>query len=82
MIRLPKGTQDYAGEQYEKLEYLKSVITEIFGRFQGEMIETPVFELSDLLTNKYGDDEKLIYDLKSSTDYAKKQKNGAERYAS
>ena len=29
----------------------------------GETIDTPVFELKDVLTEKYGEDSKLIYDL-------------------
>jgi histidyl-tRNA synthetase len=65
IIQLPKGTQDYYGQSYEKLEYLKSIITNLYKKYHGEFIETPVFELTHILMDKYGDDEKLIYNLES-----------------
>jgi len=65
-VRLPKGVQDYAGESYAKLEYLKTVVSKIFAVHNGEYLETPVFELSHILSNKYGEDEKLIYNLDGS----------------
>ena len=39
-------------------------IVECFKRHGAETIDTPVFELKDTLTGKYGEDSKLIYDLK------------------
>lgn len=39
-------------------------IIEIFKKHGGESIDTPVFELKEVLTGKYGEDSKLIYDLK------------------
>merc|ERR1712131_172031 len=35
-----------------------------FKRHGAETIDTPVFELKEVLTGKYGEDSKLIYDLK------------------
>ena len=35
----------------------------IFERNGGVTIDTPVFELKEILTGKYGEDSKLIYDL-------------------
>lgn len=63
MIKIPKGTRDYDGEDYHKLEYLKDVIQNIFIKYDGKPLETPVFELTDVLTDKYGEEEKLIYNL-------------------
>lgn len=40
-----------------------STITEVFKRHGAVTIDTPVFELRDILTGKYGEDSKLIYDL-------------------
>ena len=40
-----------------------STITEVFKRHGGVTIDTPVFELKDILAGKYGEDSKLIYDL-------------------
>lgn len=45
----------------------QSVLEKIIAVFQkhgAETIDTPVFELKDVLTGKYGEDSKLIYDLK------------------
>lgn len=40
-----------------------STITEVFKRHGGVTIDTPVFELREILAGKYGEDSKLIYDL-------------------
>ncbi|TGZ84144.1 histidyl-tRNA synthetase [Ascodesmis nigricans] len=40
-----------------------STITSIFRRHGAVTIDTPVFELKEVLTGKYGEDSKLIYDL-------------------
>lgn len=39
-------------------------IISVFKRHGAETIDTPVFELKEVLTGKYGEDSKLIYDLK------------------
>ncbi|KAL9692377.1 hypothetical protein quinque_015968 [Culex quinquefasciatus] len=36
----------------------------VFKKHGAETIDTPVFELKEVLTGKYGEDSKLIYDLK------------------
>ena len=36
----------------------------VFKRHGAETIDTPIFELKEVLTGKYGEDSKLIYDLK------------------
>lgn len=38
-------------------------IENVFRKYGAEAIDTPVFELKDILVGKYGDDSKLIYDL-------------------
>lgn len=63
MIKLPKGTQDYFRDSYDKLAYLNSIITKLFTKFNGEFVESPVFELTHVLMNKYGEDEKLIFNI-------------------
>ncbi|KGQ12318.1 Histidine--tRNA ligase [Beauveria bassiana D1-5] len=40
-----------------------STITQVFKRHGGVTIDTPVFELKEILAGKYGEDSKLIYDL-------------------
>lgn len=39
------------------------LITDCFKRHGGMAIDTPVCELKETLTGKYGEDSKLIYDL-------------------
>lgn len=38
-------------------------ITDVFEKHGGVTIDTPVFELKEILSGKYGEDSKLIYDL-------------------
>uniref|UniRef100_A0A674MXJ9 histidine--tRNA ligase n=1 Tax=Takifugu rubripes TaxID=31033 RepID=A0A674MXJ9_TAKRU len=45
-------------------EKVFNTIVSCFKRHGAETIDTPVFELKETLTGKYGEDSKLIYDLK------------------
>ena len=63
MIKLPRGTRDYDGEDYEQLRILTELTVKTFETFQGEPLITPTFERRDVLTNKYGEEEKLIFNL-------------------
>lgn len=38
-------------------------IEEIYQKYGAQAIDTPVFELTEVLTGKYGEDSKLVYDL-------------------
>jgi histidyl-tRNA synthetase len=40
-----------------------NIIRGVFKKHGAVEIDTPVFELKDTLTGKYGEDSKLIYDL-------------------
>lgn len=63
-LKTPKGTRDYGPEAMAlRLDILERVKT-IFKKHGAETIDTPVFELKEVLTGKYGEDSKLIYDLK------------------
>eukprot|EP01035_Chromulina_nebulosa_P018099 gene18099-23750_t len=44
-------------------EQVFATIRRVFKRHGGVEIDTPVFELKEVLTGKYGEDSKLIYDL-------------------
>lgn len=44
-------------------EKMFKTITDVFKRHGGQALDTPVFELKEVLTGKYGEDSKLIYDL-------------------
>ncbi|EJK56825.1 hypothetical protein THAOC_23204, partial [Thalassiosira oceanica] len=66
MQRKPKvalGTRDYLPEQMAIRQQAFSIIRRVFLRHGAVEIDTPVFELKETLTGKYGEDSKLIYDL-------------------
>ena len=44
-------------------EKMFAIISNVFKRHGGMALDTPVFELKEVLTGKYGEDSKLIYDL-------------------
>jgi len=63
ILKTAKGTRDYQPIQMAVREKVFSKIVNTFKRHGAETIDTPVFELKDVLTGKYGEDSKLIYDL-------------------
>jgi len=63
VIKTPKGTRDYGPFEMSVRERVFDTITQVFKRHGAVTIDTPVFELKDVLTGKYGEDSKLIYDL-------------------
>eukprot|EP00088_Acartia_fossae_P037189 TRINITY_DN3835_c0_g1_i10.p1 TRINITY_DN3835_c0_g1~~TRINITY_DN3835_c0_g1_i10.p1 ORF type:complete len:530 (+),score=145.81 TRINITY_DN3835_c0_g1_i10:66-1655(+) len=63
ILKTAKGTRDYEPAQMAIREKVFQKITNIFKLHGAETIETPVFELKEVLTGKYGEDSKLIYDL-------------------
>ncbi|KAK4136488.1 histidyl-tRNA synthetase [Trichocladium antarcticum] len=62
-IKTPKGTRDWSGADMVLRERIFKTITDVFKRHGGVTIDTPVFELKEILAGKYGEDSKLIYDL-------------------
>ena len=62
-LKVPKGTKDWAGADIALREYVFSTIIDIFKRHGAQQLDTPVFELKEILAGKYGEDSKLIYDL-------------------
>ncbi|KAK4464917.1 putative mitochondrial histidyl-tRNA synthetase precursor [Cladorrhinum samala] len=62
-IKTPKGTRDWSGPDMVLREKIFTTITNVFKRHGGVTIDTPVFELKEILAGKYGEDSKLIYDL-------------------
>ncbi len=64
--RLPKcakGTRDMTPLQMAIREQAFDKIKGVFHKHGACEIDTPVFELKETLTGKYGEDSKLIYDL-------------------
>lgn len=62
-LKTPKGTKDWADKDMVIRQRMFDTITDIFRRHGGVTIDTPVFELREILAGKYGEDSKLIYNL-------------------
>lgn len=62
-LRTAKGTKDYSPLEQKVLNDLITKITDIFKIHGAVNIDTPTFELRDLLLNRYGEESKLIFNL-------------------
>ena len=62
-LKVPKGTRDYTEAEMAVRSKMFAAITRVFQMHGGVTIDTPVFELKEILQGKYGEDSKLIYDL-------------------
>lgn len=63
LLKTPKGTKDWADKDMVLREEIFDTVSKVFKRHGGVTIDTPVFELREFLTGKYGEDSKLIYNL-------------------
>ena len=64
IFKTAQGTRDYSGGDFHKMKFLRGVVETVFKLFQCIPIDTPTFERRDLLMKKYGEEEKLIFDIK------------------
>ncbi|CAG8790032.1 13851_t:CDS:10, partial [Dentiscutata erythropus] len=62
-LKTAKGTRDYNEKEMAIREKIFSTIVSVFKKHGAVTIDTPVFELKEILSGKYGEDSKLIYDL-------------------
>ncbi|AOA61625.1 GQ67_02507T0 [Komagataella phaffii] len=62
-LKTPKGTKDWADKDMVIREGIFSYLSTLFKKHGGVTIDTPVFELREILSGKYGEDSKLIYNL-------------------
>ena len=62
-LKTPKGTKDWADSDMIIREAIFSTLSGLFKKHGGVTIDTPVFELREILAGKYGEDSKLIYNL-------------------
>jgi histidyl-tRNA synthetase len=62
-LKTPKGTKDHGPSATLMRKQIFSTLENIFLKHGACTIDTPVFELKDILAGKYGEDSKLIYDL-------------------
>lgn len=63
LLKTPKGTKDWSDKDMVIREAVFGSLTSLFKRHGAVTIDTPVFELREILTGKYGEDSKLIYNL-------------------
>ncbi|KLO20628.1 histidyl-tRNA synthetase [Schizopora paradoxa] len=63
LLKTAKGTRDYGPSEMFCREHVESIVKDCFTTFGGSQLDTPVFERKDILTDKYGEDSKLIFDL-------------------
>jgi histidyl-tRNA synthetase len=62
-LKIPKGTRDWSGPDVLLRDRIFNTITSVFRAHGAIQLDTPVFELKDVLSGNYGEDSKLIYDL-------------------
>ncbi|KAF7304245.1 Histidyl-tRNA synthetase [Mycena chlorophos] len=63
LLKTAKGTRDFGPAEMACRENIERTVKECFTTFGGSCLDTPVFERKDILTDKYGEDAKLIFDL-------------------
>ncbi|UMM30092.1 hypothetical protein L5515_012123 [Caenorhabditis briggsae] len=64
VLKTGKGTRDYGPAQSALRNSVLQNVVETFNKYGAETIDTPVFELRDVLMGKYGEEGgKLVYDL-------------------
>ncbi|MFC1562881.1 histidine--tRNA ligase [candidate division KSB1 bacterium] len=61
--RIFKGTRDFLPEEMIPREEIIDKLKTIFQKYGFQPLETPSIEFLDILTGKYGEDERLIYKL-------------------
>ncbi|SMN18221.1 similar to Saccharomyces cerevisiae YPR033C HTS1 Cytoplasmic and mitochondrial histidine tRNA synthetase [Maudiozyma saulgeensis] len=62
-LKTPKGTKDWSDIDMVIREAIFTTLSNLFKKHGGQTIDTPVFELREILAGKYGEDSKLIYNL-------------------
>lgn len=62
-LKTAKGMRDSDPQQMAVREKVFKIVVDTFKRHGGLALDTPVCELKETLTGKYGEDSKLIYDL-------------------
>lgn len=63
LVDLPKGVRDFHHDEVRVRERMFKIIEDIYKLHGAVTLETPVFELRETLLGKYGEDEKLVYEL-------------------
>ena len=64
VLETPIGVRDYNTTEMLKRSFMLEKITNIFNLYNGKEIDTSIFEFTNILQFKYGEDEKLIFNMK------------------
>ncbi|XP_012875917.1 PREDICTED: probable histidine--tRNA ligase, mitochondrial isoform X1 [Dipodomys ordii] len=64
VIKVPKGTRDLSPQQMVVREKILDTVVSCFKRHGAKGLDTPAFELKDMLTEKSEENFGLMYDLK------------------
>ncbi|KAI4860304.1 histidyl-tRNA synthetase [Hypoxylon rubiginosum] len=62
-LKAVKGTRDWSGSDLLLRDHVFETVSKVFKLHGGTPLDTPVFELREILSGKYGEDSKLIYNL-------------------
>ncbi|KAI8635625.1 histidyl-tRNA synthetase [Xylariaceae sp. FL1651] len=63
LLKTPKGTRDWVGKELLLRDSIFSTISNVFQLHGATPLDTPVFELRDVLSGKYGEEARLIYNV-------------------
>ncbi len=63
--RTLKGFRDFLPAEARKRQYVIDKLKSVFESYGFEPLETPALEFADILKGKYGEEEKLIYELET-----------------
>ncbi|KAF5591992.1 histidine-tRNA ligase mitochondrial [Fusarium subglutinans] len=62
-LKTAKGARDWVGRDLLLRDHIFQTISDVFKRHGGIPLDTPVFELREVLAGKYGEDARLIYNV-------------------
>ncbi len=60
-----KGFRDFLPKEAKKRQWLINTLISVFESYGFEPLETPALEYAELLKDKYGEEEKLIYEFET-----------------
>lgn len=79
-LKPPSGTRDFLPDELARREEAFRKVREVFGRHGFQPTQTPAFERLEILTGKYGEDEKLIFKIRRRGERADEGADLALRY--
>lgn len=65
--KCPTGTIDLIGESYKDMKKYIRNLEDIFESYNGEGIETPIYEIRENLMEKYADDNNLVFNIEQTS---------------